>query len=31
LLTRTYPLEDVNQAFADMTAGVNARGLVIHR
>jgi S-(hydroxymethyl)glutathione dehydrogenase/alcohol dehydrogenase len=29
LLTRTYPLEDVNHAFTDMTAGVNARGLVI--
>jgi S-(hydroxymethyl)glutathione dehydrogenase/alcohol dehydrogenase len=30
LLTRTYPLEDVNQAFADLTAGRNARGLVVH-
>lgn len=29
LLTRTYALEDVNQAFADMDAGVNARGLVL--
>ena len=29
LLTRTYPLEEVNQAFADMDAGVNARGLVV--
>ena len=29
LLTRTYPLDDVNQAFADMDAGVNARGLVV--
>ncbi|MGZ7080128.1 MAG: Zn-dependent alcohol dehydrogenase [Thermoanaerobaculia bacterium] len=31
LLTTTYALADVNQAFADMTAGVNARGLVIHQ
>ena len=30
LLTRTYALDDVNQAFADMTAGMNARGLVVH-
>jgi S-(hydroxymethyl)glutathione dehydrogenase/alcohol dehydrogenase len=30
LLTRTYPLQDVNQAFADMTSGLNARGLVVH-
>jgi S-(hydroxymethyl)glutathione dehydrogenase/alcohol dehydrogenase len=30
LLTRTYPLEDVNQAFADLKAGLNARGLVVH-
>jgi len=29
LLTRTYALDDVNQAFADMDAGVNARGLVL--
>lgn len=31
LLTRTYPLQEVNQAFADMTSGLNARGLVVHR
>ncbi len=31
LLTRTYPLDDVNRAFTDLAAGVNARGLVIHR
>jgi S-(hydroxymethyl)glutathione dehydrogenase / alcohol dehydrogenase len=30
LLTRTYPLEEVNQALADMTAGLNARGLILH-
>ena len=29
LLTRTYRLQEVNQAFADMDAGVNARGLVV--
>jgi S-(hydroxymethyl)glutathione dehydrogenase/alcohol dehydrogenase len=29
LLTRTYPLEEINQAFADMDAGINARGLVL--
>jgi S-(hydroxymethyl)glutathione dehydrogenase/alcohol dehydrogenase len=29
LLTRTYRLEEVNQAFADMDAGINARGLVV--
>jgi S-(hydroxymethyl)glutathione dehydrogenase / alcohol dehydrogenase len=31
LLTKTYPLQEVNQAFADMTSGLNARGLVVHR
>lgn len=31
LLTQTYPLQEVNQAFADMTAGLNARGLIVHR
>jgi S-(hydroxymethyl)glutathione dehydrogenase / alcohol dehydrogenase len=31
LLTQTYPLQEVNQAFADMTSGLNARGLVVHR
>jgi Zn-dependent alcohol dehydrogenase len=30
LLTRTYPLEDVNQAFSDLRNGLNARGLVVH-
>jgi S-(hydroxymethyl)glutathione dehydrogenase/alcohol dehydrogenase len=29
LVTRTYVLEDVNEAFADMTAGRNARGLIL--
>jgi S-(hydroxymethyl)glutathione dehydrogenase/alcohol dehydrogenase len=28
LVTGTYRLEDVNQAFADLQAGVNARGLI---
>ena len=31
LLTRTYPLEEINQAFADLDAGVNARGLIVFR
>lgn len=31
LLTRTYPLEDVNQAFSDLREGLNARGLVVYR
>ena len=30
LLTRTYPLTQVNQAFDDLKAGLNARGLVVH-
>ena len=30
LLTRTYSLREVNQAFADLKAGLNARGLVVH-
>jgi S-(hydroxymethyl)glutathione dehydrogenase/alcohol dehydrogenase len=29
LVTRTYPLSLVNEAFADMTAGVNARGVIV--
>jgi len=29
LVTRTYALDEINQAFADMDAGVNARGLVV--
>jgi S-(hydroxymethyl)glutathione dehydrogenase/alcohol dehydrogenase len=29
LLTQTYPLQEVNQAFADLKAGRNARGLVV--
>jgi S-(hydroxymethyl)glutathione dehydrogenase/alcohol dehydrogenase len=29
LVTRTYPLAEVNQAFADMTSGANARGVVV--
>jgi S-(hydroxymethyl)glutathione dehydrogenase / alcohol dehydrogenase len=29
LLTKTYQLEEVNQAFADLRAGVNARGIVV--
>jgi S-(hydroxymethyl)glutathione dehydrogenase/alcohol dehydrogenase len=29
LVSRTYPLADVNQAFADMKSGQNARGVVL--
>jgi S-(hydroxymethyl)glutathione dehydrogenase/alcohol dehydrogenase len=29
LVTRTYSLAQVNEAFADMTAGVNARGVIV--
>ena len=29
LVTTTYPIEDVSQAFDDMTAGKNARGVVV--
>ena len=28
LVTRTYRLEEVNQAFADMEGGENARGVI---
>jgi S-(hydroxymethyl)glutathione dehydrogenase/alcohol dehydrogenase len=31
LVTRTYPLSGVNEAFADMTSGANARGVVLFR
>ncbi|MEQ3549627.1 NDMA-dependent alcohol dehydrogenase [Pseudonocardia nematodicida] len=30
LITRTYPLEDINQAFADMHAGKNLRGVIVY-
>jgi S-(hydroxymethyl)glutathione dehydrogenase/alcohol dehydrogenase len=29
LVTRTYALDEINQAFADMEAGANARGLIV--
>jgi S-(hydroxymethyl)glutathione dehydrogenase/alcohol dehydrogenase len=29
LVTRTYPLSAVNEAFADMSSGANARGVVV--
>jgi S-(hydroxymethyl)glutathione dehydrogenase/alcohol dehydrogenase len=29
LVTRRYALTQVNEAFADMTAGVNARGVIV--
>ncbi len=28
LVTRTYKLDEINQAFSDMTSGVNARGVI---
>ena len=30
LITKTYKLEDVNQAYADMHAGSNIRGVILH-
>ena len=30
LITRTYPLDDINQAFADMRDGKNLRGVIIY-
>jgi len=30
LVTKTYPLEDINQGYADMRAGTNLRGVVVH-
>ena len=29
LITRTYPLEDLNQGYADMHAGKNIRGVLV--
>ena len=29
LVTRTYPLEEVNQGYADMHAGRNIRGVLV--
>ncbi len=29
LITRTYPLSSVNEAFSDLTSGANARGVVV--
>ena len=30
LVTRTYPLEEINQGYADMHAGRNLRGVILH-
>jgi S-(hydroxymethyl)glutathione dehydrogenase/alcohol dehydrogenase len=30
LVTREYPLEDINQGFDDMLSGVNLRGLILY-
>ena len=29
LITKNYQLEQINQAFEDMEAGVNARGVIL--
>jgi len=29
LVTRTYALAQINEAFADMTSGANARGVIV--
>ena len=29
MITRTYPLEDLQQAFDDMLAGKNAKGVIV--
>jgi S-(hydroxymethyl)glutathione dehydrogenase/alcohol dehydrogenase len=29
LITKTYRLDEINQAFADMEAGINARGVIL--
>jgi Zn-dependent alcohol dehydrogenase len=29
LVTRTYPLEEVNQGYADLKAGKNIRGVLV--
>ena len=29
LVTRTYPLEDINQAFTDLAEGRNIRGVIL--
>lgn len=30
LITTTYPIEEINQAFADMRAGRNLRGVIVY-
>ncbi len=30
LITTTYKLDDINQGYADMHAGKNIRGVIIH-
>ena len=29
MLTRTYSLDDINQGYADMHAGINMRGVLL--
>ena len=31
LVTRTYTLDEINQGYADMHAGINIRGVIIHQ
>ena len=31
LVTRTYTLDQINQGYDDMHAGINLRGVVIHQ
>ena len=30
LVTRTYTLDEINQGYADMNAGINLRGVIIY-
>jgi Zn-dependent alcohol dehydrogenase len=30
LVTKTYPLEDINEAYADMANGKNLRGVIVY-
>jgi S-(hydroxymethyl)glutathione dehydrogenase/alcohol dehydrogenase len=30
MVTRTYKLDDINQGYADMHAGINLRGVIVH-
>jgi S-(hydroxymethyl)glutathione dehydrogenase/alcohol dehydrogenase len=30
LITRNYRLEEINQGYSDMHAGINVRGVILH-